>query len=76
MADRLTRIVFLAATLTACLIEASAQPAEADGERLAVNPMLSWFPVFPGGVHWTAEGRKILCDASIGVELRVESAVK
>ena len=38
--------------------------------------MLSWFPVFPGGAHWTNDGGKILCDAPTGVELRVEPAVK
>jgi hypothetical protein len=41
-----------------------------------INPMLSWYPVFPGACHWTADGQKVACDTPVGVELHVEPAAK
>lgn len=41
-----------------------------------ICPMLSWYSVFPGACHWTADRQRVACDAPIGVELRVEPARK
>ena len=85
MNPRTISLLAILATLGAGGLAQGADPAPADGNRppaghhlhnAKINPMLSWFPVFPGGAHWTNDGGKILCDAPTSVELRVEPAVK
>ena len=41
-----------------------------------ICPLLSWYPVLPGGIHWKDNREKVACDAPVGVELHVEPATK